>query len=374
MKIERVLEADGRVGLWLASSGTPSDLLPQERVFVGHEQPFPGPSLATGTREAVCWSYDPLLANIETNNEDVLASCLSHQGEGQLLACDLVAAGKMRNGVPRWWCRTHQRHWGSKADLERALVDQTAFCAGHASPMSYVIDPPHIRVEDHAEIGVWCSMAPALTSSGMVGRRRPKVHVHVREQANGPKVIDSDYPALLLSYARPGDLFASSERVTVPITPPAAFEFVLALERGTELDCIFCRDCGAVHLDMGDFGRTAHVKHLCGNCGRDNTRSDRPIASTPLKPLHDHFSHAARYLDVDRVIDLDAYPGASWALWASTPAIVWTADRDQEKGIHVHLGVNGTRIIDDTFGMVIHAGKRLNRAALLDAMISNTLA
>lgn len=370
MRVERVLGDDGRVGLWLQAE--PAAATPQ-RLFVGHEQPLPSPAGPFPAREAVCWSYDPPLANIETSNEDVLASCSSDRGEDQTLACDLVAAGRMRNGVARWWCRTHQRHWGAKFDLERAAVDRIARCGGHAAPMSYLMDPPRLRVEDHAEVGVWCSMPPALTSRGTVGRRRPKVHVHVREQPNGPKVIDRDYSALLLSYARPGDLFAESETVTVPITPPAAFEFVLALERGTQLGCISCRDCGAVHLDMGEFGRTAHVKHLCGNCGRDNTRSDGPIASTPLKPLHDRFSHAAKYVDVDRVIDLDAYPDAGWALWASTPAVMWTAHRNQERGIHVHLGVGGKRIVDDTFGEVIYEGKRLDRATLLEAMIRNTL-
>lgn len=372
MRIERILESGGRVGLWLSPVANGVHL-PSDRLFIGYEQPMPDGASVPANREAVCWSYQPLLANIETSNADVLASCVNASGENAVLACDLVSAGKMRNGVPRWWCRTHQRHWGAKADLERALVERAAFCTAHAAPMSYVVDPPLLRVEEHAEIGVWCSMPPALTSTGRIRRRRPKVHVHVREEANGFKVVDDDYAALRLTYGRPGDLFGDTETVTVAITPPAAFEFVLALERGTAMGCISCRDCGAAHLDMGEFGRTAHVKHLCGNCGRDNTRSEGPIASTPLKPLHDRFSHAARYVDVDRVIDLDEHPNAAWALWASTPAVMWTADREQERGIHVHLEVDGVRQVDDTFGEVIHKGRKLNRAALLDTMIQNTL-
>jgi hypothetical protein len=187
------------------------------------------------------------------------------------------------------------------------------------------------------------------------------------------KVIDQDFEALSLHYNPPADLFANHEINKVHVTPPAAFEFVLALEKGLEMGCINCRDCGYPHLDLGDFARTPHSKHLCGNCGRDNTWSKSEIASTPLKPLHDQFSKASQYANVDKVLNLDDYPGAAFALWASTPAVLWTADRAQERGIHVHLRMDGERIIDDTFGTVIHHGQPLDRAALLADMVSRTI-
>jgi hypothetical protein len=98
------------------------------------------------------------------------------------------------------------------------------------------------------------------------------------------------------------------------------------------------------------------------------------MASTPLKPLHDQFSRAASYVDVEKELNIDEYPDAQFALWASTPAVLWTAERAQERGIHVHLGVNGKRLIDDTFGTVIYRGERLQRASLLEAMVANTVA
>ena len=97
------------------------------------------------------------------------------------------------------------------------------------------------------------------------------------------------------------------------------------------------------------------------------------MASTPLKPLHDQFSRAAHYVDVDKVLNIDDYPGEGFALWASTPAVLWTADRAQERGIHVHLGSSGKRLIDDTFGTVIYQGKQLQREDLLNAMVANTV-
>ncbi|MCX4159632.1 MULTISPECIES: hypothetical protein [Paraburkholderia] len=150
-------------------------------------------------------------------------------------------------------------------------------------------------------------------------------------------------------------------------------EFVIALDSGLEMGCINCRDCGYPHLDLGEFARTAHAKHLCGNCGRDNTWSKVPIASTPLKPMHDQFSKAWQYVDVDKELNIDDYPGGVFALWASTPAVIWTAERPQERGIHVHLSVDGERVVDDTYGTVIYKGKKLDRAELMATMIANTI-
>jgi hypothetical protein len=375
MEVERVGGRDGRVEMWAFEwdlNRTPAAKV--NRQFLGYEQPIRPAQVATRqVREAICWSYGRTLGNIAVFSEEVLGTFPGIKGDDALLECDIVEAGKMRNGAKRWWCRTHQRHWGTKVDVATAHRDGAVRCSNHMQPMSYVIDPPHIRMEDHAEVGIWCSMPPALTSKGKPKPRRPKIHVHVREQAAGTKVIDWDFEALSLHYNVDGGMFANTEITKVHVTPPAALEFVLALERGLEMGCINCRDCGCPHLDLGEFGRTAHKKHLCGNCGRDNTWSHRPMASTPLKPLHDQFSRASNYVDVEKVLNIDDYPGAEFALWASTPAVLWTADRAQERGIHVHLSMNGNREVDDTFGTVIYQGEELQRTKLLEVMEANTV-
>jgi len=164
-------------------------------------------------------------------------------------------------------------------------------------------------------------MPPALTHNGPPAPRRPKIHVHVRHQAGERKVIDQDFKALSLHYNANDNLFGNTEITKVHLTPPSALEFVLALELEKAMGCINCRDCGYPHLDLGDFARKAHSKHLCGNCGRDNTWSKAPIASTPLKPLHDQFSLANKYEDVTKAINLDDYAGLPFQMWASTPEV-----------------------------------------------------
>ncbi|WP_211443002.1 hypothetical protein [Collimonas humicola] len=372
MEVERVEADDGTIQLW----GYDWDLtsnppMKRNRRFLTIEQPvMVGPM---NTMEAICWSYGRTLGNIAVFNHDVIGAFPGLKGDDALLNCEIVPAGRWQNGTDRWWCRTHQSHWGRVADRAASDRDGAMRCAQHGSPMSYVVNPPRIYLHDYAEVGIWCSLPAAFTSNGEPPQRRPKIHVHLRDVPNGPKIVDQDFDALALQFAPPMALFPNTGIDTVHVTPPAAKEFVLSLENGTPMGCVQCTHCRFPHLDLGDFARRSHRKHLCGNCGRDHTWTPVPMTSTPLKPLHDAFSAAWQYVDVAKVLNIDEHPGATFALWASTPAIVWTAQRPQERGIHVHLSVNGRRMIDDTFGTVIYHGQELNRQLLLAQMIANTM-
>lgn len=374
MEIERTEAADGRIELWAYEwDMTHAPARKVNRRFVGHEQPVQTTEdMAPVETEAICWSYGRTLGNITVSNEELLGLFPDRQGDDATLACDIVAAGKYRNGKERWWCRTHQSHWGRKADIADAAASEMVRCSNHAQPMSYIVEPRHIDVGAHAEVGIWCSMPPALTHLGPAPRRRPRIHVHVRDAAGAQKVVDQDFAALSLHYNSADNLFGSLDITKVHLTPPSALEFVLALEAGSAMGCINCRDCGYPHLDLGEFARTAHKKHLCGNCGRDNTWSSKPIASTPLMPLHEQFHRANDFEDVEDEISLDDFDGLPFQVWASTPAVLWTADRPQERGIHVHVYENSRYLIDDTFGTVIHRGMKLDRSDLFTAMVANT--
>ena len=104
------------------------------------------------------------------------------------------------------------------------------------------------------------------------------------------------------------------------------------------MGCINCSHCGYPHLDLGYFARRPHRKHFCANCGHDSTPSSAAMVSTPLKPHRDQFNQACKYEEPLRSLNLSDFEGCHYNLWASTPAIIWTADRPQEKGIHVHDG------------------------------------
>lgn len=340
---------------------------------IGEEQPLvPEARNLVAAAPAICWSYGRTLGNIAVVSPSLLGRFPEGAGDDARLPCDFVHAGKFRNGAERWWCRTHQTYWGSKADLESLERIGELVCANHDQTMSYVVSPLTINVSDYAEVGIWCSM-PAALSTERIAQRPPKIHVHVRPEVGGRKSVDKDFPAVSVLYNDSLALFGSADITRVNITPPAAYEFVYALEAKQEMTCINCSSCGYPHLDLGDFARSPHRKHFCGNCGRDSTWSKEPIVSTPLKPLHDEFAHTLRYETPDRTLNLDDYTGCSYTVWASTPAIVWTARRPQEFGIHVHVHDGTSRIIDETFGRVTLHGEDLERPSLVKAMMDRTL-
>ena len=82
---------------------------------------------------------------------------------------------------------------------------------------------------------------------------------------------------------------------------------------------------------------------------------------------HAGYETPATRLDLDQLQDCD------FRVWASTPAIVWTATRPQKRGIRVQVDRRGQRLIDDVFGEVIHQGERLDRPALLKLMAGRSI-
>ena len=95
--------------------------------------------------------------------------------------------------------------------------------------------------------------------------------------------------------------------------------------------------------------------------------------STPLKPPHDEYAKTLKYQTPNRVLNLDDYKGCSFTVWASTPAIVWTASRPQEFGIHVHVHDGQKRVVDETYGEVMLQEKVLERSSLIKAMIGRSI-
>lgn len=375
MFVERKLnQSTGAVEMWECEWENRAGA-PAKKVFIkkiADEQPLAPENKSVLNQAAICWSYGRTLGNIAVFSPSVLGSFTASSGSDAVLACDLVNAGKFRHGADRWWCRTHQTHWGKQADYEAYAQTGILVCANHAQRMNYVVSPLQIDVTEYAEVGIWCSLPPARSSNKILPRP-PRIHVHLRQQAGGVKKIDKDWPAISIVYNQNLGLFANPEITRVNVTPPAALEFLRALEFGREMDCINCSHCGYPHLDLGDFAETPHRKHFCGNCGHDSTWSKKPIVSTPLKPLHDSLGGQVESKWATRELNLDAFARHNYDLWASTPAVMWTADRVEEKGIHVHIHDGKRRIVDDTFGKVMLGGSELNREELLAEMFSRVI-
>lgn len=321
---------------------------------------------------AVCWATGRTIGNIAFSSAENFGSIISKLGSHAILPCNIVPCGKFRNGAERWYCKTHQIHWGKKADLAAASTSGELKCSNHLTEMSYVAEPLVIEFNDVSEIGIWCAL-PAAMSSKAIEICQPKIHVYQRFLDADTPVLDQAWDAIICSFTEQLGLFPNHEITQIHITPPAAFEFVKSIEQHRLMDCVTCNKCGYPHLDLGSFAITPHAKHFCGNCGNDNVWSSTKIVSTPLKPLYDQFNHRNDYVIPEISLNLDNYQGCHFDIWPSTPAVLWTADRVQEKGIHVHVYDKSHRLIDNTFGTVIYQGKSLDRAELWRLMTDNTL-
>lgn len=207
------------------------------------------------------------------------------------------------------------------------------------------------------ELGLWCSL-PAALSSHPIARRAPRLHLHVRPTSGGPKLLDTDIDALFVRASNEG-------RPGVPIqfrvTPTTAFAFVRS-GYSNRFESYSCPRCPNTELVFPD-SISVRSGHTCSNCGRETAAT-----VTTLLPAQ----NSSEFEIPHRELDLDQLDGCTYTIWASTPALIWTAQRPQEIGIHVHVERGTDRIIDETFGSVWLHGKWLDRTKLIDAMINNS--
>ena len=215
MFVERHVNATGVIELWRSEwehqPGVPAKKILLEKI--GEEQPAtPDPDTEATEQHAICWSYGRTLGNIAVFSPSLIGRFPGKHGDDAELPCDFVHAGKFRMGTERWWCRTHQTHWGAKADLQAYDEFGEMRCANHQQRMHYVVGPLTLNLGDYAEVGVWCSM-PAALSSFEIKKRPPRIHVHVRPEVGGAKSIDGDYEAISILYNDDLGLFGSEADV-----------------------------------------------------------------------------------------------------------------------------------------------------------------
>ena len=342
------------------------------KVLGAEEPPLP---LNTMTEEfAIVWAKNRTLGNAVPFSDRVTGKFPPDEsGYGVVLPCDIVQCGKFRNGKPRWWCRTHQVHWGCKADLEQAEKHEREgiVCSNASQPMSYVKNPLIINPQDYeGGIGIWATLPTAINTTDESDVTDGAIHVHARPQPRGSKSIDSNFPALVVTSSDDTPLFSNIGIKRVVIAPPSALAYLKALIKKLPLGTLYCNKCSHPHLDLGDFAINPHKKHFCGNCGVDSNWSKEPIVSSPIKEIADKLTVNSMFSKSERGLDLRDYQDHQVKIWASTPAILWTSELSQEVGIHVHIYKQKKKIIDDTFGTVIwFDGSSLERDKLLTEML-----
>lgn len=281
--------------------------------------------------------------------------------------CDIRPAGKRRDGRPRFWCHAHHASATGKygIKLER--------CEGSYRSLDSkeVIE---LNPNDYAGgVALWGAVKPAYDSTGL--EEEEGIHVHARNsERECEKDIDETVDAVALEI--PVNLF---EKRKIYVTRETAVSAYISRAIGHQLVSLFCTYCGEPHLDSEWFAVKPHKRHLCHACGEIFVANKKSI-SNPLKGLREVFQdsdssrsivRAERSLDA-RVMD---FPGGI-QMWASNPALLWTAPRPEEEGIHFHgyAADGSTRIEDDTFDVIALDGIVISESHLRYFMAQNALA
>ncbi|MDF5706597.1 MAG: hypothetical protein PUP90_02660 [Nostoc sp. S4] len=379
MPIKRVLKNNVTYLHLVEESYSPEKKKGETKIIkeLGVEE-LPKPLNSMTQEFAVVWAEDRTLGNAVPFSERVIGQFPeADSGSGVILPCDIVPCGKFRNGAERWWCRTHQVHWGIKADLQQAVYsDGSIRCSNSTQPMHYKKNPLTINPDDYpGGIGIWAALPTAINTTDKLDIDSVLIHVHARPELQGKKTIDGNFPAVVVKSGESLPLFGNTsiniQRVV--IAPPSALAYLEALINNLPLGTLYCNKCQHPHLDLGDFAKNPHKKHFCGNCGVDSNWSKEPIVSSPLKELANKLTKNPNFVESDRTLDLRDYQNCQFKVWSSTPAILWTSDLVQEMGIHVHIYQGKKKILDDTFGKVTDLdGSYLERDKLLAIMLDKS--
>jgi hypothetical protein len=188
-----------------------------------------------------------------------------------------------------------------------------------------------------------------------------------RPDGYGKKEVDGSYSVVRVQV----------NNTVVEITEEAAVAYVGAAILGLPLKHLICPHCNEAHLDLGRFALDPHSKHLCLCCNREFEDTERavgnpivlaklllndPTVSRPMRMVQ------RKPLQIDQS---DPIFSGGVKLWGTHSAILWTAERAEEDGVHVHAYETGSKVAapDETYGRVIIEGVELNPRAVRSFMV-----
>lgn len=261
--------------------------------------------------------------------------------------CDIRAENKLRNGYANWWCYTHfasARGEGGvkldkclKAEVSSISEDEKIF----------------IDLDEYlGGVGIWGTLEAVFDTKRAISERG--VHVHLRRKADLDKEVDKSFAEVYVKVPI-NTLFAKANWVKIDEEIACAYTASVVFNRNIKV--VKCKYCGREHIDSDYFSVHYHKKHFCTFCGRDFLDTEHGI-SNPVSGLQEMFKDKLEDREikkVDRVLKINQrdYPGGI-QIWGSNPAIIWTAKRPEESGMHVHLfkEKTGAPYSDDTYGYV----------------------
>jgi transposase-like protein len=266
--------------------------------------------------------------------------------------CKITDVGRRRDGGTRYWCLSHRADatakYGKPADQCVAANDPEVGNqeALHLDPANYP-----------GGIALWGAVPPVYDTTRLPMERG--IHVHARlKPGSKHKPIDHTYRRITVAM-RGGQLFDRE----MAVSELDAIYFMVSSVFGMQVKDVKCTLCGYPHLDKDWFSVHNHQRHLCHGCGR-NFRDSEPGIGNPVALLQQEIEGTTKrqLISAPEVLELEQadYPGGI-QIWGSNPALLWTASKPEETGIHVHaFKKGGEPAKDGTYRRVTIDGIRLD--------------
>lgn len=245
--------------------------------------------------------------------------------------CSISLLGKQRNGSPRLWCVVH-----------RARATAFDRCTT-ASPVRPKLKRRTVNIADYpGGVALWGALPPIVNTAGAEGETG--VHLHARPVAGEAKEIDETFDEVTI-------IDGNHE---VMINADSATAYNVSRLFGQTVKYLACPHCGEAHIDAGEFAVKPHRKHLCLACGRDFYDAGASIGN-PIALLAERYGRERSVVTPDRPLQVThaECPGG-FQVWGTHPAIIWTAPKREESGIHVHGFRDGEAmpLVDETYSSV----------------------
>jgi transposase-like protein len=195
------------------------------------------------------------------------------------------------------------------------------------------------------------------------------MHVHARTTPGVTKAVDATYRAVRL-------LGKSLPREGILLNENDAIYYVVTSVFGSPMRYVECTHCGWPHLDKDWFSVHPHQRHLCAGCGKNFRDSVRAIGN-PIVGIRDACG-AIEHKTVRSKRKLTMLQGeflGGIQIWGSNPALLWTSDRAEEEGIHIHAYLEGANHpeLDETYGEVTIDGVRLDPELVRVLMVQSVM-
>lgn len=278
-------------------------------------------------------------------------------------ACSIEQVGKQRSGKPRFWCSVHQAPATGRYGVRLAECESAYREINYSKLIE--IDAANYP----GGVGIWGAVAPVFDTTGYPEKNG--IHVHARKRSDDrKKEIDETVEAVRLKHRR--DLLEQRDTL---ITRETAVNYYISRFLKRKVKYLYCIYCGELHLDGDYFAVKPHRKHLCHACGKYFSDSERAV-SNPIELLREESGIApSEICRPDRAISLNQKdcPGGI-QIWGSNPAIIWTANRPEDEGLHLHAyGKNHTEIENNTFSEIKLDGILLNEEHIKQFMAQSAL-